>query len=170
MASKHLFKSKITDNTSTPLEQLGLIRREWDNTDACYKTYRYVRASVTAATSNGICLSCHVRNTGCTMVTNDISLGGINLPAGVAIGVITDQYYGWIQIGGYHSAIDTDAGDDLVDGDWAILHASTNGVCDRTAGGTAAVSKPIGVCVADDVDADDTVAVLLNCMFGDITQ
>lgn len=175
MASKHLFSTKVTDNTSDQREQLGAVRREWDNDDNCFKTYRYVRASLTTAASNGVCMSCHigrgssvVQGLGCTVVTDDIAEGAINLPAGVAIGTLTNQYYGWVQIGGYHSEVDTDGGTDLNDGDTLILHASTVGVCDVTDAGTAPVSKPIGIAVADYSGSE--VAALLTCTFGDIVQ
>lgn len=171
MASKHLFKTKITANDSSQKEELGAIRREW--TDGGYKTYRYIRASMagTTAATNGVVFVCQYNHgLGCTMVTNDISSSKANLPAGVAVGALIHDYYGWIQIGGYHPAVDTDGGDDLVKGDFAIVHASTDGVVDRTAAGTAAVSKPVGICIEDDDDTNNVVALLLTCTFGDVVQ
>ena len=166
--NKHLFKTPLTSNSSTQLEELGAVRREWNTTDACFKTYKYVKASMAVAGSNGVALSWY--DVLGTVVTDDISTANQNQPAGVCTGTLTHTYYGWIQIGGYHSAVDTDAGDDFADGDSAILHASTNGVVDRTASGTAPVCKPIGIAVAADVDAADTVALQLCCAYGDIIQ
>ena len=113
--------------------------------------------------ANGTCLTFTdtLRHT----ASSDISDGDINQVAGVGIGAITAEYYGWVQCYGYHAALLTDGGDDFADGDWVILHASTNGTCDRTASGNAAVSKPLGVAVAADIDDDNTVATQLDCVF-----
>ena len=160
MANKHLWSTKIADNTIDAREQLGILRSEWSSTDACFKTYRYMRAASDTTVANGTCLS--FSDTIKQVATSDISDADINQVAGVGIGTITADYYGWIQTGGYHSALATDAGDDIADGDHLILHASTNGTCDRTASGSAIISVALGVAVADDVNDDDTVAAWLT--------
>ena len=112
-------------------------------------------------------------------MTNDVSTSKQTIPAGVGIGTITGvagggattNYHGWIQIGGYHSAVDTDAGDDIVKGDPIIVHVSTDGVCDRGASITGGADTfSIGITTAADVDADDTVAAILKVSYGDIIQ
>jgi len=160
MANKHLWATKLSANDSAAKEQLGIKRVEWNATDSCFKAYRYGQAAADTTVANGTALahSDTLRHT----ISSDISDCAINQVAGVGIGAITASYYGWWQTGGYHSVIATDAGDDIADGDWLILHASTNGVVDRTASGNAAVSNPIGYAVAADVDADDTVAGFLT--------
>lgn len=167
MASKQAWNTAITDNDSTAQEQLGSVRKEYNTTDSCYKIYRYCQCSLSAAATNGICLSWY--DTKATVATDDVSTSSRNLPAGVATGTITDDYYAWIQVGGYHSAVDTNADDDISDGDTIIL-SSTDGKCDSVAAGTAPTYKPLGVAVADDVDASDTVATQLDCLYGDIIQ
>lgn len=158
-----IFKSELTSNSATALDPLGALRFEYDTTNGGYKGYKYVQAASDTTVANGTALA--FVNAYGWQVTSDISDANINQVAGVGIGAITASYYGWIQVYGYHSAIATDGGDDIADGDYLILHASTDGVVDRTASGTAAVSKPIGVAVAADVDAADTVAGMINCIF-----
>lgn len=171
MASKHLWDTKISSNDSTAREQLGILRKEWCSTDSCFKTYKYVQASLTAAASNGICLAWYAGGAGgltstatLNVATDDISTTKQNLPAGVCTGTLSDGNYGWIQVGGYHSAVDTDGNDDIVKGD--LLHLSaTDGKCYGGTIGVASTYKLLGVAVADDVDASDTVAALLNCTY-----
>jgi len=152
----------LDSNTEAAKEELGIVRFEIDATNGL-RGYRYVQAAADTTVAVGTCLS--YSDTVRYITTSDISDAAINQASGVGIGVITAEYYGWVQCYGYHSALKTDGGDDFVDGDWVILHASTNGVCDRTASGTAVVSKPLGVAVADDIDGDNTVATQLDCVF-----
>ena len=160
MASKHLWATKISDNSSTAKEQLGIKRVEWCSTDACFKAYRYGQAAADTTVANGTCLSFsdNLRQ----VFTLDVSDASSNQPAGVGTGVITASYFGWLQTGGYHPVVKTDAGDDIVDGDNVIVHDTTNGVCDRTADATAAVTIPLGIAVTDDINDDDTVATFLT--------
>lgn len=153
------YRTALTSNSATALDQVGMLRFEIDNTYGM-KIYRYVQAAADTTVANGTALAFTTDGYG-RVVTSDISDSDKNLPAGVGIGAITASYYGWIQVGGYHAAIKTDGGDDFAIGDSIILHASSDGVADRTATGTAAVSKPLGTAVAADVDANDTVAGFL---------
>lgn len=169
MAVKHLWKTKITDNTSDQREQVGAVRTEWDSDHDCPKTYKYIQASLTTAASNGRCLSCY--NNGCTVVTDARpGSGGIkaNLPAGVAIGTITNGYYAWIQVGGYHSAVDTNGSDSIAKGQQLALTVKSAGTCQGVAIGTATTTKILGVATRDDIDASDTVAAMLDCSYGDV--
>ena len=158
-----VFKSALTSNTATALDPLGALRFEYDTTNGGYKVYKYVQAASDTTVANGTALA--IVNLYGWQVTSDISDANQNQPAGVGIGAITASYYGWIQVGGYHSAIKTDAGDDIADGGSLILHATTDGVVDTTASGTAAVCKPIGIAVAADDDTADTVAGMICCVF-----
>ena len=167
MASNRLFKTAITDDSSTAKEQLGVLRREYDSTNG-FRVFKYVQASLTAAASNGRVL-CWYNSIG-TVATDDVSTTRAGLPAGVAIGTLTNGQYGWIQIGGYHSAIDTDGHDDVADGDTLIAQDTTDGVSGRVAFGTASTFKILGVATVDDVNADDTVAGLIDCTYGDTIQ
>ena len=151
----------VTANDSTAKEELGIIRWTMDSTYGL-RAYRYMLAAADTTVANGTALS--FSDTYKFTCTLDISDADQNQPAGVGVGAITAEYYGWVQCYGYHEAVLTDAGDDIADGDSVILHASTNGVVDRTASGTAAVCKPIGIAVADDIDAADTVATQITCI------
>ena len=63
---------------------------------------------------------------------------------------------------GYNAAVETDAGDDFAAGDALISHATEDGEADRTAKGTAPVSRVIGWAAAADNDSDDSVATFLT--------
>ena len=158
---QQIFGTELSANDSTAKETVGIIRWEYDDTYGL-RAYRYMQAASGTTVANGTAL-CYTDGYK-KVCSSDISDADENQVAGVGIGAITASYYGWVQVYGYHSAVLTDGGDDIADGDWVILHASTDGVCDRTASGTAAVSVPIGVAVAADVDAADTVATFINCL------
>jgi len=154
--------TKLTANDSSAKEELGIVRFEIDRTGGL-KGYRYVQTADDTTVANGTCLrySDTLRHT----TSSDFDDAGINQVHGVGIGAITAEYFGWIQCYGYHATVLTDGGDDISDGDWVILDADGDGVCDSTASGTPAVSKPLGVAVADDINDADTVAVQLDCVF-----
>jgi hypothetical protein len=98
------------------------------------------------------------------VVTNDISDAiGINVPAGVLLGVVTAGNYGYIQVRGVHPAVLTDGGDDIAANDTVIVDPSVDGVVDSVAAATASTHVPLGIATAADVDADNTVAVFLTC-------
>ena len=167
MASSKLFRTAITADSTTAQEQLGSVRKEYDSTNG-FRTFKYVQASLTVAASNGRVL-CWYDTIG-TVATDDISTTRASLPAGVAIGTLTHGRYGWVQMGGYHSAVDTNGDDDVADGDVVVVDTATDGVADSVAYGAASSLKILGIAVAADVDASDTVAVLLDCGYGDIVK
>ena len=162
MFPQQVWKTALTANDSSAKEQVGILRVEYDSTYGV-RGYRDMQAAADTTVANGTVLT--YSDTYKFTATSDISDAGINQVAGVGTGAITAEYYGWVQCFGYHATVLTDAGDDIADGDSVIVHASTNGVADTTASGTASVSKPLGIAVAADVDADDTVATQLDCMF-----
>lgn len=166
MASRHLWATKVAADDSSAKEQVGVLRREWDSSHKAYKYYKYVPVSLVTltATTNGVVLYCY--NNGCTVVTNDISTTKPGIPAGVATGTITDGQYGWIQVGGYHSAVDTNGDDDISKGDFLVGSFRTDGTCDSVAAGTATSAKILGVATADDIDGSNTVAAMLDCSYG----
>jgi len=157
-----IFKTELTANDSSAKDQLGIVRAEYSATYG-WRYYKYVQAASDTTVANGTALAYtdYTR----TVASSDRTDTNVNLPAGVGIGVITASYYGWIQIKGYHAAVATDAGDDIAVTDALILHATTDGVVDRTAAGTAPLYNPIGWAYAADVDAADTVATILTCDF-----
>lgn len=153
------WKTKLTANDSTAQEQLGIIREDIDSTGSL-KRYVYVQAAADTTVANGTALafSDTIRN----VATSDISDASQNQPCGVGIGAITAEYYGWVQCYGYHATVLTNGDDDIADGDTIIL-SSSDGVVDSVAAGTASTYKPLGVAVAADVDANNTVATFLDC-------
>ena len=157
-----LFHTALTANDSTAKEQLGVIRAEFDTTYG-WRYYKYVQAASDTTVANGTVL-CYTNYTR-TVVSSDRTDTQANWPAGVGVGAITASYYGWIQLKGYHSAVATDAGDDIAIQDALIVHATLDGVVDRTAAGTAPLYAVVGWAYAADVDAADTVAALLCCDF-----
>ena len=94
----------------------------------------------------------------------DVSDSHRNLVAGICLNVVTDAQYGWIQIKGYHSAVDTNGDDDVAIGQ-SIIHSNTDAQVDSVAVGTAPTNNIYGWANTADIDADNTVAMLLNCSF-----
>lgn len=94
-------------------------------------------------------------------VTNDVS-GGSSLgalPGGIALGAVTQNYYGAALVWGYHATIKTNGDDDIAAGNNLIVGAA-DGVCDS---GTGTVGL-FGQATAADVDANNTVAGFVNCV------
>jgi len=141
-----IFKTPLSSNTSDAKEPLGVKRVEWNATDSCYKAYRYVRAASDTTVANGTALG--FSDTKRQTVSSDATNADYdeNQAAGVGIGTGTASYYFWIQTGGYHSAVITDAGTDFVDGDNVLLHDTTNGVAEREAAGSASNTR-LGIAV-----------------------
>lgn len=150
----------LTADHSTQKEKLGTLRVVHDETYGML-VYRYVKiASTSAAVANGTFVfqdDAYGRQ-GTTVVADATSR---NLPLGVGIGTITAGNYGWLQVAGYHSAVKTNGDDDIAAGDTIIASAS-NGVVDSVTAGTASTYVPVGIAVAADVDAANTVAVQLR--------
>lgn len=157
---KRVWNTGLDANTSTQEEELGIIREEYDTTNL-YRQYIYVQVASDTTVANGTALS--YSNLKCSEVTSDISDTNPNQPAGVGTGAITASYYGWILKRGYHGGVLTDGGDDFMDGDTMVLHASTDGVVERCAYGTASPYKPIGHTMAVDIDANNTVSAFIDC-------
>ena len=154
-----LWKDLVTDvrtSSEGPLYTVGQYREE----DG--KGYRYVKydngtADITCA--SGYLFYIKDASVSPWTMTHDVSDTTTNAVRGVCISVIADGGWGWMQTKGYNSAVETDAGDDFAAGDAAIAHATEDGEADRTAKGTAPVSRVVGWAMAADVDAADTVAL-----------
>lgn len=153
------YGSLTAANSATPTHTPGTIYQDL----ATGVTYQYINfdngAGNVAAVAGGVA---YVKTLASYVVTMDISdslTTKQNGCCGVFVNVLTDAYYGWMVIKGPYATVKTDAGDDIAIDDSCIAHATTDGVVDRTATGTAAVSRIVGTATAADVDADDTVAV-----------
>lgn len=91
------------------------------------------------------------------------SLGRI--AAGVALGTVTDAYYGWIQVAGLNTYTKTDGS--VAVGEALVPHASSDGVADTVASGSTVVNTEAQVfgyaLVADTTSACS--AVMLRCAY-----
>ena len=170
LGPKALYRTKLTysddDADNDPRrfdeDELGMIRWVHDSTNGL-KCYKFVEvASTSAALTNGAVVT--YTDTIRTLVSDDISEQHPNWPAGVAIGAIAVGEKGWIQVQGYHSAIDTDGGDDIAAGDSLIVDPSVDATCDSVAQGTAVTHYVLGIAQAADVDANNTVAGWITCL------
>lgn len=157
---KQLPATKLTANDATAKEELGRIR--WE----AGKAYKYVLVE-DAALANGDVVE--YSDTSEYEVTNDRSGGGSigRVVAGVAIGVITDAQYGWIQVYGRHTAVKTDGG--VAAGDVLVPHASVDGRADTgTSASTAVITagQRFGFALAadDGTTSIGTVVAAIRCL------
>ena len=128
---KRVYRSQLTDNTSTALDEPGVVRWEKD------KAYRYVLAEDANILIGDVVE--YADSTGYE-VTKDRA-GGSSLGrivAGVAIAAITDGQYGWIQVNGVNTYCRTDGS--VAAGNALVPHASTDGVADVAESGSTAVN------------------------------
>lgn len=119
----------LTDFTATAVHTLGKIYIDFEKG----KMYKYVECDG-ILTGGALTLNHALSWMDTAMqVTNDISAGiGVVAPAGVAISLITQAYFGWIQISGQATLI----GDGLVAaGEAVVLDSVTDGTCDTMAAG-----------------------------------
>lgn len=127
------------------------------------KLYRYAQAKDAVTYADG--QVCTLAIADGTAVTNDISGGSSigSIVGGIARRIMTQNYYGYFLVKGYHATVKTSGADDIAIGENVFVHASTDGTCD---GGTAATfaSGNFGIAVVADVDAANTVAVQVNCL------
>lgn len=98
-----IFSTALTSNTATAKEEVGILRYEIDKTYGL-KVYMYVLASGTISKGNIVSWG---GVTGYTVKKETTSTAGQQQPVGVAIGTITDTYYGWIQVKGHNEYIMT---------------------------------------------------------------
>jgi hypothetical protein len=153
MPSMYRFDAFASVNDSAARMAVGTLVE-----DESGKVYRYVqfKDAVTYAAGQPVVWAAATP----TAVTNDIS-GGSNvgaLVAGIALGVMTQNYYGFVLGKGYYSAVVTNGDDDIAAGDFLILGGS-DGTCNS---GTVSAAD-FGYALAADVDASNTVAALIFC-------
>ena len=154
-AQWHDLVTDVRTSTQGALYALGQYREE----DG--KGYRYVKYEAgTAAITCAVNYLLYVFDYSVSPweVTHDVSDSNTNAVRGVAISVIADEGFGWMQTRGL-GTVETDAGDDVAEGDALIAHATEDGEADRTAKGTAPVSRVVGWATAADDDTADTVSL-----------
>jgi hypothetical protein len=151
---KQLPATKLTANDATAKEELGRVR--WEGG----KAYRYILKE--DATAIGVGDVVEFSDTTGYEVTSDRS-GGASIGrvvAGVAIGTITDDYYGWVQVSGRCATIKTDGG--VSAGDTLIPHASVDGRADTgTTASTVVIT--VGQKFAMALEADDGTTTAGTC-------
>lgn len=162
MAFKQVKRAKITANDSSAMEDLGTVFEDGSNG----KVYRYVLIEDMAVANGDVV---EFSDTTGYEVSKDRA-GGSSLGrfvAGVAVGTISDGYYGWIQTSGVHTAVATDGA--VVLGDRLVPHATADGQADTEANGsTVAVTsgQVFGFALATDsgTTSAGTVAAMIRCM------
>lgn len=155
-----MFHQALGTFTSSPKHTLG------QEITVGNKTYRYVQFKDAVTYVEGHSLE--YADTGLTTVTNDraggSSLGRISAGALPIVNgnVPTEGQYGWFQTKGPATLL-TSGADDIAVGEAVFCHATTDGTCDGASASTFSTGN-LGVAVAADVDAANTVLVMLNCM------
>lgn len=138
-------------------------------TDGLGNTYMYVQFKDAVTYAANQVLTWRSRSS--VTVTNDISNSLISyLMAGLALAAVPENYYGWMQTGGYNAAVKKDPNEDTwAAGDAVTPDASVDGVASvlAYAGSLAGFKTVIGcgaVAVAASVDGStDTVACHVFC-------
>ena len=106
------YQTELTANDATAKEELGSLR--WEMTTAGLKCYKYVQNKSGGALANGdaVVYDTTTAASAYYQVTTTTTADK-NCAAGIGIGAISSDYYGWIQVHGYHDAAkikgDTDA-------------------------------------------------------------
>ena len=150
----------LTSNDASPQNDIGATITVLTSAGGV-KEYKYVEVAADTTVANGTALLYVLADTARLSVTSDLTDANTNDPAGVGIGAITAEQYGWIQTKGYHAAVATNGDDDIAAND-AIIMGAADGVVDSVAAGTAPTNKVFGFAQAADVDAADTVATILD--------
>lgn len=152
--------SYASHNDATPLFAPGTVVED----KATGKAYKYILVEDAALAVGDVV---EYSDTSGYEVTKDRA-GGASLgrvAAGVALGTITDAYYGWIQVKGLNTYTKTDGS--VAVGQAIVPHASSDGVADSVESGSTAVNTEAQVfgyaLVADTTSACS--AVMLRCAY-----
>ncbi len=128
---KEVFRTQLTDNTTTAYDEPGIVR--WEKN----KAYMYVLAEDAALALGDVV---EFSDSTGYEVTHDRA-GGSSLGravAGVAIGAISDASYGWIQVHGPNDYVKTDGS--VTAGAALVPHATADGQADVAESGSTAVN------------------------------
>lgn len=146
-------------NDATPKFTPGLVV-----TDRLGKVYKYVRAEDANLAVGDVV---EYSDTTGYEVTKDRAGGSSigRVVAGVALGTITDAYYGWIQVAGLNTYTKTDGS--VAVGEALVPHATADGQADTVDNGSTTVNTEAQVfgyaLVADTTSACS--AVMLRCAY-----
>lgn len=161
MAFAEVLRPGLTSNEAAPLAQPGTIYNDGLTGNA----YKYVLVEDMAVALGDVV---EYSDTTGYEVTKDRS-GGASIGrfvAGVALGTISDGYYGWIQVSG-KATVKTDGG--VVAGDRLVPHASVDGRADTEANGSTVVvtaGQTFGVALATDdgTTSAGTTTAMIRCL------
>lgn len=151
--------NSLTGNDATAKVEPGSIYTD----SATGKVYRYVLAE----TQNiGVGDVLEYSDTTGYEVTSDKTTSVGRIPAGVAIGTITDAYYGWIQVSGV-CTVKTDGG--VAKGDALVPHATVDGRADTATSASTVVitaAQTFGYALATDdgTTSAGTVTAMIRCL------
>lgn len=154
--------NSLTGNDSTAKVEPGSIYTD----GATGKVYRYVLVEDAAVAAGDVV---EYSDTSGYEVTKDRS-GGASIGrvvAGVAIGTITDAYYGWIQVNGVCTGVKTDGG--VATGDALVPHATIDGKADTATSASTVVitaAQVFGYALAadDGTTSAGTVTAMIRCL------
>lgn len=161
MANKQIVHS-VTSNSTTALEQVGGLFED----GATGNIYRYVQIEDMDVADGDIV---EYSDTSGGEVTKDRAGGASvgRIPAGVAVGTITDGNYGYVLVRGRHTAVKTDGG--VAAGDVLVPHATYDGKADTATSASTVVitaGQRLGFALAVDSSSASTATVvaMINCL------
>jgi hypothetical protein len=160
---KNLFSTALTDVKTTDVEGVGSIRIEADG-----KQYRWCKNNASTSWAAG-CLVCHeVANLGADLYKTAIipASADLALLAGVAMGVVAQNYFGWVQIAGPHSDVLISKVTALVAGDSVVPSNGINYGVRSAALGAASYRRCVTLLEANATTASATAAfeAMINCL------
>lgn len=146
-----------TANHASPKHTLGMV---FDGTDSLGlpAKFRYVQFEDAVTYVAGHC--CEFSDATLKQVTND-KAGGSSLgrvPAGIALRAMTQNYYGYVLVQGYHASALGDGSVAL--GDAVMTHASTDGAFDTQTAGAG--GRQVGTALAADSGSPTTFPGIFN--------
>jgi hypothetical protein len=152
---KSINATKLAANDAIAKDTPGEYRMSADG-----KIYRYVQALDIAVADGYVVENADAANSYKVSIdrAGGSSIGRI--PAGVGIGAITKDYYGWVLVRGVHNSVLSDGS--VAAGEAVVPHASVNGSIDTAAtGSTVAVTgqQLVGYALADDTTSRAVVDV-----------
>lgn len=143
---KRVFLTPLTTNDASDKEGVGTIRFEGNKV---YKYVKYDDGAAVAAVAGNACYYLAAGGAQDSVVTSDVS-ASVNIGAGILQSVLTDQYYGWVQIKG--PAVMASALSAGADGNALTAVGTTDGKLDVSAAVTDAVCA-----YADDASAFEII-------------
>jgi len=154
MATKQVIGS-LTANDETAQREAGTMYID----PVTGKGYRYILIEDLAVAVGDVV---EFSDTSGNEVTQDRAGGSSigRVVAGVALGTITDGYYGWIQVSGRNATIKTDGGVGAAEG--LVPHATQNGHADSAIATSTGVNTE-GQIFAHALEADDSSASGATC-------